>query len=136
MSTPLEDTVEKYFIELLKTDPTLAAFPIKAFDNDDVADSDGIVIEATQKAHRLDGPKGFDVDVRVKFRTTITQTEDERNSISDLIVRTIYGAAPGATTEENNFTYLLILDEMTAERTNTKDLRTRERVLPIIARID
>jgi hypothetical protein len=134
MSTPLEDNVEKYFVALLKTNGSLANLNIKPFDSEEDA-KPGIVVEATQKNRRLDGPKGFDVDVRVLFRSTTLDIES-CNQVADAIVSTVYSSEPGKTAEEDVFTYLLILDEMTGERSHTKNLRLRERVFPVIARID
>lgn len=135
MSTPLEDAVEKYFVELLKTSSVLSALSIKQFATDEAADSPGIVVEATQKEHCLDGPRGFRVEVRILWRGTVTN-EDDSNEISEAIVATIVNAAPGATAAENNFTYLNIFDEeMDGERSNTKDLRKRQRIVQVRAKI-
>jgi hypothetical protein len=130
----LEDNVEKYFIELLNTNPMLADLAVRPFDSDEDAES-GIVVEATQKNHRLDGPKGFDVEVRVLFRSTVLSVES-CNQIADAIVTTVYSAEPGKTGIEDVFSFLMILDEMSAERNHTKNLRQRERIFPVIARID
>jgi len=135
MRSPLEQACESYFIELFGLDAVLNAIPIKAFDVDDRADAPGIVVKAVQKEHRLDGPKGFDVDMTVLYRSTTTDAADN-NKIADAITHAVYNAAPGMTTSETMFTYLLIFDEMTGDRENDRDLRKREKSFIVRARID
>jgi hypothetical protein len=135
MRPPLEAHCEDYFIELLKLDPVLSDLPIKAFDVDAEADAPGIVVRAVQKERRLDGPKGFDVDMTVLYRSTTTDAATN-SKIADAITHAIYGAAPGLTTAETMFTYLLIFDEMTGDRENDRDLRKREKAFVVRARID
>lgn len=134
MKNPLERTCEEYFIELLKTNTDLAALDIRHFDDADPA-KPGIVVEAIQGQHRLDGPKGHDVRVSVLYRSTTTAPEDN-DKFADLISDTVFSATPGQTTIETDFTFLLLKDDMSGTRNNAKDLRKREKSFLLIARID
>ena len=135
MKNPLEKTCENYFIQLLKTNTDfLSALDIRNFDSDDPAKV-GIVVEAIQGKHRQDGPKGHDVKVSVLYRSTATDA-DTNDKIADAISDTVFGATPGLTTEETKFTYLLLMDDMAGSRTNSSDLRKREKTFSLIARID
>lgn len=137
MSNKLEWTVEEYFIQLLKQNTTLAPLDIRHFDDDDQAEADGLVVEAVRGNRRLDGAKGaYDVNVRVIQRSYNTVSADNE-LISNAIVDTVYDPAqvsdPDLATIRGQLNYLLILDEMTSDRNNSKSSRHREKVFPVIA---
>jgi hypothetical protein len=134
--TPLEETVENYFIELLGLNPDLTGVPINHFESNDVAVEPAAVVQAIQKGHRLDGPRGFDVETTFLYRST-TATPEETSKVSGAIRKSIYDAHPGMTSTESAFGYFLILDEeMNADRTMAKDLKKRLVTVSLIARIE
>jgi hypothetical protein len=134
--TQLEETVENYFIELLGLNPDLESIPVNHFEKDDKAVEPAIVVQALQKSHRLDGPRGFDVEATFLFRSTIA-TAEETSNVSGALRKSIYNARGGMTSAESAFGYLLILDEdMNAERTMAKDLKKRLVTVALIARIE
>lgn len=135
MANKLESDTEDYFIELFNTNTTLQSESIRKHDDDDDADSEGIVVRAMQNDNRLDGPKGFDVEVNILQRSLGKDPEHD-SLVADEIVKSVFDATPGLTDIEDNFTYLLILDETKEERSDDKKLRIRERIFNVIARND
>ncbi len=133
MKNPLERTCEEYFIQLLQTNSLLQDLDIRNFDADEEAVA-GIVVEATQGDKRLDGPKGFDVEVKVLWRGTTASAQDADN-FAGSITDTVFGAVTGQTTIENQFGFLMIDDPMTGERANTKTLRKNEKIFTLFARL-
>src|SRR3989442_11269249 len=106
MKNPLERTCEEYFIQLLKTAEALQPLDIRHFDDDDPA-KPGLVVEAFQGDHRLDGPKAFNLSVSVLLRSTTTGAED-MDSLTDVVSDTVFNAEPGLTEVEQDFTFLLL----------------------------
>lgn len=135
MKNALERTCEEYFIQLLATNTLLAPMSMRHFDDQGQADIPGIIIEAVQGAHRLDGPKGHDVQVSVLYRSTTTDSVTNDN-VADAISDTVFGATPGLTQAESDFTFLLLRDAMTGTRQNTHDTRKRQKTFTLIAKID
>ncbi len=133
MKNPLERTCEEYVIQLLQTNSTLVDLDIRHFDDDNAA-KPGIVVEAVQGDHRLDGPKGHNVSVSALWRGTTTSSEDT-DDITDAISDTVFNAVPGLTTIEGDFEFLLLLDAMSGSRTNSKDLRKHQKTFSFIAKI-
>jgi len=134
--TALEEACEDYFIELLGLNADLQGISIVPFEDDDEAIAPAIVVQAIQKGHRLDGPKGFDVDVTCLYRATTTAPTDS-HKIAGAIRKSIYSSQSGQTAAEGVFGYLMILDEnLGGDRQTTRDLKKRSVTVSLIARIE
>lgn len=134
--TALEKACEDYFIELLGLNSDLEGIEPVHFEDDDEAAAPSIVVQAIQKAHRFDGPRGFDVDVTFLYRATTTGPDDS-SKISGAIRTSVYGATAGKTTSESVFGYFLILDEtLGGQREMARDLKKRLVNVSLIARIE
>ena len=135
MKTALEKLCEDYFIELLATNDSLKAIPTRRWDEDDQA-SVGLVVQAVQGAHRLDGPKGFDVVVTLSYRATAASADD--NAVASGAIRdTINRAKTGDTESEAKFGYLNLIDEqMSSSRSVSNNLRKFDTKINLIARIE
>jgi len=134
--TALEKSCEDYFIELLGLNVDLEGIEVVHFEDDNAAMAPSIVVQAIQKSHRLDGPRGFDVDVVFLYRATTTASDDS-SKISGAIRTSVYEATPGQTTSESVFGYFLILDEtLGGQREMARDLKKRLVNVSLIARIE
>ena len=142
MSNQLEWTCEEYFKQLFGLNPTIADIipveRIRHFDDDDQADENGLIIQAVQGERRLDGARGaFDVELHVMIKS-FSLASDADETVADAIVDSVYDPSqvgiPELSSVRDRLSYLLILDEMTGERTNTKQSRKREKIFPLIAK--
>jgi hypothetical protein len=132
----LEQLCEDYFIELMGKNEDLVSMSFQHFDTDDQAVAPAIVVQAIQKAHRLDGPRGFDVEVTMLYRST-DSTPDDNKKVVGAIRKSVYGAKAGMTAAEGGFGYLNILEEtMGGDRAIAKDLKKRTVTVSLIARIE
>lgn len=142
MSSRLEWTCEEYFKQLFSLNPVITgvipAARIRHFSDDDQADENALVVQAVQGERRIDAPRGaFDVALHAKIRS-FSLTSDQSEAVADAVVDSVYDPAqvgqPALAPVVERLSYLLILDEMTGERTNTKNHRLREKVFPLIAK--
>lgn len=142
MSNKLEHTVEEYFVELFRLNGTISSIlddeQIKHSDDDAQADADGLVVQAIQGERHLDGAKGaFDVELHVLLRS-FNLTSDQNEQLIDSVVDSVYDPMQSSFSElaevRAQLSYLLILDEMSGERVNTKQTRKREKIFPLIAK--
>jgi hypothetical protein len=139
MKNDLEYGVEGFIIELYRAHPALKGKELRHLDEDRPAEANCIVVHATQGNHRLDGPKGYDVEVTATYRAPAGVTPEQSNLVSGAMSDAVFGvrpkmplscqrlfAAPG---------FLMLLDGMTGTRDNTKSLRRREKKFSFIARL-
>ena len=131
----LESACEQYFIDLLRTDDRLKGKTIVHCDRDGDAEADAIIVEAVQGHHRLDGPRGYDVEVTVTYRAPAKVTVEQNNLVVAAISGTVFGARPLQTSSETQFDYLLLLDDSSGHRGNTQNLRKRDIKFNLIARL-
>jgi hypothetical protein len=132
----LEWCVEEYFIQLFANDPALAALPRRHFDAALPAGAPEIAVEATQGVQLLGGAKGaFEVTVRILYRS-VESDSSFNEDIAEAITRAVVNAQPGMTAIESSMSYLNILtEEMSGDRTNAKNVRKREKTIPVLAKL-
>jgi len=144
MSNKLEWSVEEYFVKLFGLNETILdlldpATEIRHFDDDDQAESDCLVVQAVQGERLAGGAVGaFHVELRVLLRS-FKLTSDENEQIMDAVVDAVYDPAQLSETSLHtwalaNLSYLYINDEMSGERSNTKQTRKREKIFPLFAK--
>jgi hypothetical protein len=142
MSSQLEWSCEEYFKQLFALNPAITEVipvdQIRHFDDDDQADVDGLIIQATQGERLLGGAVGaFDMELRVTLRS-FQSTADQNEQVIDAVVDSVYDPTqvgrPELAAVTARFSYLRILDQMTSERVNTKQTRKRDKVFPLIAK--
>jgi len=144
MSNKLEWSVEEYFVRLFSANTTIAdllepATEVRHFDDDDQAEADCLVVQAIQGERLAGGAIGANhIELRVMLRS-FRLTSDENEQIMDAVFEAMYDPAQLSNTALHNWaaanlSYLYIDDNMSGERTNTKQVRKREKVFPVIAK--
>lgn len=135
MKNDLEYAVESFMIELYRAHPSLKGTKMAHLHESREADTNCIIVEATQGDHRLDGPKGYDVEVTATYRAEAKVTPQQANLVAGAMSDAVFQARPRKTVAEKLFGYLLILDDQSSSRDNTKSLRKREKKFNLIARL-
>lgn len=141
MANSLEFSTEDFFIRLLKLDSRLSGKPILHNDEEEKAPTKAVVIKATQGESNLAAFGGFNIEVMLELRSpgktsrvendrmaaAITEVVYDRNIVSQSTLQQIRADAGLAN--------ILIRDESSGGRQNTKDLRKRTITFPCQARL-
>lgn len=137
MKNSWETSVENYGIELLRTDPRLKGRNIVHSDNDARANSNAIVVTAVQGEAVLDGFAGYKGDLTFEYRGSIRSKAEQNDLAAAAITETILAAPSRPTTAQLGFwtPIILVNEEMSTERPDTKDFRRRVVKIPIIAKL-
>jgi hypothetical protein len=140
MKSNLEHAVESFFLELYRAHPALKGKKLRHFDEDRPAETDCIVVEATQGNHRQDGPKGYDVEVTATYRSPAKVTPQQSNLVAGAMSDAVFQARPRMPLPSQSLFHpngvLMLMDDLTGSRDNTKSLRRREKKFNLIARLN
>ena len=154
MKTSLENAAEVYFIELFRTHASLSGKTLRHFDEDRPAESNCIVVQATEgNLLRANEPGKYgddnvppvlrdangsaidahDVEVTATYRAPGTSTPKQNDLTAQAMTDAVTTARANQTTAEREFGYLCIRNTMSGARSNTKSLRKREKTFNLIA---
>jgi hypothetical protein len=137
----LEFAVETYFVELFRTDKKLKGKKIVHSDYDGPAESDAVVVEAIQGDPPLIDVTGRDVaghnlNVRCEYKGNSKADFAQNDMIASAMSQSVMAANDRKTTAQDQFAILLLLNEqMSSERPDTRNTRIWVLKLPIIAKL-
>lgn len=109
----------------------LATYGIRHHDQKVAAVQETLVCKATRKDHQTEGVQGFAVNVSVKFATARLTVEQ-----ADAVMRDVQSAIyenPDPVLNGIELTFLSIEPGGEVARSDTKKLRVRELIVPLIA---
>lgn len=138
--TTVEQSCEQFFLNVFANDPALKQVTMRHFDDQRRGEVDCIVVEATQGNHNLAGCKGYDVIVTAEYRSG-TNVAAQNDSVADAMSQAIYDDSAGSMAMKRSaikglgFSDFIIDDEMTSDRTNTKNMRKRVKKFPLIVKM-
>lgn len=140
MANSWEFSVEAFFVALLKADPRTAAKNVVHFDEEEVAKTKSIVVQAKQGGHTLAAFGGFDGEVEIVYRAPGKTGRAENDLTSKALHEVVYESTIAAVDRAAMATAaglsdLLIKDESSGDRSNTSDLRKRSITLPVQAKL-
>lgn len=154
MKNSLEYAAEEYFIDLYRQHPVFKGRAIVHFDEDRAAQTNCVVVEATQGTHHTaegtardsrvypvlldwqgNHTDGWEIAVEVKYRSGAKSTVAQRNLIKDALTNAITQAVPRQTQAEEDFAYLFIGDTMAGDREDTHSLHRFSRRFEMIAKL-
>lgn len=137
MRNSWEVTLEAYGIELMRTDPRLKGLNIVHSDNDARVNSKAIVVTATQGEAELDGVAGFKGELTFEYRGSVRSTAAQNDLVALAMQETILASPSRPTKAQLAFQTPLVLlnEDMSTDRPDTKDSRRRVLKIPVIARL-
>lgn len=132
-----ERSIETYFIELFRTDPRLKGRNIVHSDNDAKARANAIVITAVQGEAELEGVAGFRGEVTCEYRGSVRSTAAQNDLVALAMQETVLASPSRPTQAQQAFQTPLVLlnEEMSSERPDTKASRRRVLRIPVIAKL-
>lgn len=137
MKNSWERSVENYGIELMRTDARLKHRHIVHSDSDAKANANAIVVTAVQGEAELDGVAGFRGDLSFEYRGSVRSTAAQNDLVALAMQETILASPSRSTQAQLAFQTPLVLlnEEMSSERPDTKDSRRRVLKIPVIAKL-